>query len=315
MTPRIAILFAVPFSCLNVLAGAETVVAVLAGDRFTVREAASERELRLYGADCPETGQTFFEEARAFVSAKILNKEVSVKVVAQDNGGLDVVEITTPEGKALHQEVIEAGLAWWDENNAPEDSALKKANAAAIAAQRGLWKDPNALAPWDYRKSHGLEEVKYTLASAKEETPVAPATEEEPKKEEPQKPKDLKLSGEGKYLQVPDMVSPILQQYAPQVDLKQVNAELARYGVRWATDANGATLGLTADVASIPGAAALGFQPGDIIASVNGMPVNSEAQLLAIAGSVMANRGGGTISGTIIRNGQPVDITLPIPKF
>jgi C-terminal processing protease CtpA/Prc len=157
--------------------------------------------------------------------------------------------------------------------------------------------------------------VKYTLASEKPEAPAAPAPEEAAKEEEPEKPKDLKLSGEGKYLQVPDMVSPILQQYAPQVDLKQVNSELARYGVRWATDANGATLGLTADVASIPGAAALGFQPGDIIASVNGMPVNSEAQLLAIAGSVIASRGGGTISGTIIRNGQPVDVTLPIPKF
>ena len=60
------------------------------------------------------------------------------------------------DGTDVCLEQIQAGLAWhfkrFEMEQAPEDrAAYAAAEAIAKAAQRGFWRDPNAVAPWDFR--------------------------------------------------------------------------------------------------------------------------------------------------------------------
>jgi endonuclease YncB( thermonuclease family) len=157
------------------------VTAVNEGDVLTILRdgAAAPEELRLYGVDCPEPGQPMNDEARKFTSEKALNQTVSVEVIAKDNEGKAVAIVTLDGDVRLHQALLAAGLAWWDSENTPEDRELRRQSAAAITTTAGLWKDPAPLSPWDYRRSHNLPSIKYSLKN--EDPKPAEKHEEKPK--------------------------------------------------------------------------------------------------------------------------------------
>ena len=56
------------------------------------------------------------------------------------------------DGRSINLELVEAGLAWWYEKYAPDDTPLAEAEAKARAEKRGLWADPDAVPPWKWRK-------------------------------------------------------------------------------------------------------------------------------------------------------------------
>jgi endonuclease YncB( thermonuclease family) len=128
------------------------VVNITDGDTISVMHSGKAEEIRLNGIDCPERGQPFGKRAREFTSVLALGKDVTVKVKDQDRYGRTVAHVILPDGKSINHELVKAGYAWWDRNYAPHDQELKWLEKYARQDRRGLWTDPHAIPPWEFRK-------------------------------------------------------------------------------------------------------------------------------------------------------------------
>lgn len=119
--------------------------------------------IRLAGLDAPEVsrgstkpGQPYGIEAGARASQLVAAEgmKIRVKVEDVDPYGRLVGWVRLPSrGDAwLHEVLIDEGWAWWYERYYPSLGELGKKQARARAARRGLWADPNPVAPWDFRR-------------------------------------------------------------------------------------------------------------------------------------------------------------------
>jgi len=57
-----------------------------------------------------------------------------------------------PDGRSLNRELVRAGFAWWYRRYAPDDETLEQLEREARGAKRGLWVDPDAVPPWEWRR-------------------------------------------------------------------------------------------------------------------------------------------------------------------
>ena len=55
------------------------------------------------------------------------------------------------DGRIVNHELVKAGFAWWYQKYAPDDETLKQLEHEAREAKRGLWVDPHAVPPWEWR--------------------------------------------------------------------------------------------------------------------------------------------------------------------
>jgi endonuclease YncB( thermonuclease family) len=275
------------------------VTAVPEGDILTIHRvgAIAPEDLRLYGIDCPEPGQPMNDEAKQFSAEKALNQTVTVEVLATDNQG-KLVGVVTLDGEVkLHQALLAAGLAWWDSENTPDERDLRGQCATAVTAPAGLWKDPAPLSPWDYRRSHNLPAVTY---SVKKED-VKPV--EKPKEET----KVLAAKGDEVYkggfsVNVADIKFD--QEVNPQELLMKHTPTIAR-------DDAGKPLGVAVpNIGSIPYASQLGFQEGDIITGVNGQAITDMSQIM---GMYQQFQGAKQLNVGIMRGGRPTNIRINLP--
>jgi len=126
-------------------------VSVIDGDSIVVAQDTERVEVDLEGADCPELGQPFGDEAKRFTAGMVCRQIVKVQVKDTSNG--HVFGRVTVFGKDLSLELVKAGLAWHDRRES-QDPALAKAEHEARQAHRGLWSDQNPIAPWVWRLGH-----------------------------------------------------------------------------------------------------------------------------------------------------------------
>ena len=271
-----------------------TIKSLQAADLFSAMDDAGKTiTIRLYGADAPETGQAHAAAALQWVMVQTQGKSVQYHPLARDNQNHTVARITLPDGQDLATALLQAGLAWADSENAPKDRALKKAMATAIRENKIIWKDSTALAPWDYRKSHNLPLVTYKL----EEEPKA---ESEPVlMEEGEDAKVLKYKGNE----------------APKVDVdwqayenlkpQDVMGMAAKAGI--AIKGGGVSIG---NAGAVPILGQLGIQSGDVVTSVNGLPLKSEGDIMAAVAKLQGSK---SIKIQINRGGTSIDIPIPIP--
>ncbi len=127
------------------------VVRVKDGDTFVVLRDSREVTVRLYGADAPEKKQKLGSAATRFLATAALGKQVWLTIRAKDRYGRTVADIRLPDGRRLGLELVLAGMARWYRQYAPEDRELANAEAEARAARRGLWREPDSVAPWRFR--------------------------------------------------------------------------------------------------------------------------------------------------------------------
>jgi endonuclease YncB( thermonuclease family) len=133
------------------------VVSVVDGNTLEVISAEEETyRIVLVGIDCPEKGQPYAEEAKAFLEASILKKSIDVKLLGKDRWGNYLGEIIT-EVK-VSAELVKRGLAWCHEKNAPE--SLKALEQQAREQRIGLWQEENPTAPWIYRRQQSMLQPK-----------------------------------------------------------------------------------------------------------------------------------------------------------
>jgi endonuclease YncB( thermonuclease family) len=109
--------------------------------------------VRLYGIDCPEKAQPWGTRARQFTGDLAFGQTVTVRVRDIDRYGRVVGEVMLPDGRSLNRELVRAGLAWWYRQFAKHDGELERVESEAQRARRGLWSDPRAMAPWEWRRA------------------------------------------------------------------------------------------------------------------------------------------------------------------
>ena len=107
-------------------------------------------KVRLANIDCPEKKQPFSKRAKEFTSRAIFGKTVCVDIIKKDRYGRSIAKVLYNDSLNLSSQLVKNGLAWhylkYSKNptlQAMEDEARKK--------KIGLWQDPNAIPPWEWR--------------------------------------------------------------------------------------------------------------------------------------------------------------------
>jgi endonuclease YncB( thermonuclease family) len=125
------------------------VVGVSDGDTITVLVDKKPIKIRLEGIDAPEAKQSFGTRSKQALSEMVFGKEVLVRKTGQDRYGRSLGFVSR-DGIDINSVMIQDGWAWhYKKYN--QDSKLADLERQARAAKRGLWAEPNPLAPWDFR--------------------------------------------------------------------------------------------------------------------------------------------------------------------
>lgn len=145
----------------SLVASAETitgrVVGVSDGDTLTVLDASQHQfKVRLSGIDAPEKGQPFGSQAKDSLSEMVFNKQVVVESSKEDRYRRKVGKVQHG-GTDVNLEQVKKGMAWhytaYAKEQAPADrQAYANAEAEAKAQRRGLWRESNQSAPWEFRR-------------------------------------------------------------------------------------------------------------------------------------------------------------------
>lgn len=123
--------------------------------------------VRLAAIDAPEHGQPYGRRARQALRAMVQHQDVRLECVDTDRYARQVCSVwvapeSAPDGpKTLDAglALLTVGLAWWNPAYAWEQTPQQRgqyefAQTEARAKHAGLWRDTDAVAPWQWRKSH-----------------------------------------------------------------------------------------------------------------------------------------------------------------
>lgn len=144
------------------------VVKVTDGDTITVQNGSLKEKIRFCGIDAVEKQQELGPQATDYLRSLITKGDGTVMVspIEEDRYGRTVAELFVkpqpgtpgyqPEEEIfLNGEMVRAGFARHYlrySGSCPNKEVIEKSEAIARASQAGFWNDPNAIAPWDYRK-------------------------------------------------------------------------------------------------------------------------------------------------------------------
>lgn len=127
------------------------VIGITDGDTIRVNNGDELITIRLHGIDCPESGQAFGKRAKQFTSNQCFGKTITYRKVDIDRYGRTVATVYLNDGRELNLEIIRAGYAWhYRRYSDRQDYA--EAEAQARAEKLGLWADPHAKPPWEWRR-------------------------------------------------------------------------------------------------------------------------------------------------------------------
>lgn len=111
--------------------------------------------IRLADIDAPEKGQPGGLDARSALVAMVLKRDIRVRVRGTDIYGRLVAFLQ--EGRVnVNRRMLQLGMAWeysWRHRNR-EYIALQD---EARRARRGLWREPDPMPPWKWRKLHSAQ--------------------------------------------------------------------------------------------------------------------------------------------------------------
>lgn len=124
------------------------VVNVHDGDTLTLDDG---RTIRLAGIDAPEIGQPYGEQSRDELK-RMIKRDVRIVPTTTDRYGRTVADIYVGN-RCVNREMVHRGAAWWFRRYAPKDHCMRELEASARKHKRGLWRAPDVVAPWDWRKS------------------------------------------------------------------------------------------------------------------------------------------------------------------
>jgi endonuclease YncB( thermonuclease family) len=133
------------------------IVGITDGDTATILTQENIRDrIRLAGIDAPEHRQPYGRASRYALSDLVYGRIVTVEWHKRDRYGRIVGKILI-DGKDAGLAQIEAGLAWhykaYQNEQEPADrESYAQAEEAARTKRLGLWQDPHAMPPWQWRR-------------------------------------------------------------------------------------------------------------------------------------------------------------------
>jgi endonuclease YncB( thermonuclease family) len=131
------------------------VVAIADGDTLTARcgepGAYEQVKVRIAGIDAPEKSQPFGQVSRQSLADQCHMETATIKPTTRDRYGRTVADVQC-KGQDVGQAQVSSGLAWVFDKYSAGYEQLYPQQATAKATQRGLWADPNPVAPWDWRQ-------------------------------------------------------------------------------------------------------------------------------------------------------------------
>lgn len=121
-----------------------------------VISSAGELTIRLRSIDSPELDQPYGGVARDYLKNKIEGASIDARCYKKDRYGREVCTLVTKQGEDVNALMLSAGLAWHylafaDEQVPSERVRYSDYEADAKANSRGLWQDPEPVAPWVHR--------------------------------------------------------------------------------------------------------------------------------------------------------------------
>lgn len=147
------------------------IVDVPEGDVLIVSSAGSLQKVRLYGIACPVFGQPFHDKARYLANFLSFQKNAEITPVFKD---ADAVEnaLVRIEGVAdyLNNQLIGYGLAWVKpcEPRSQLCEQWKKLEGLAQMNFIGLWAQPPAIPPWEWKKAERMQIYEQSVESSKQ---------------------------------------------------------------------------------------------------------------------------------------------------
>ncbi|NEZ54199.1 thermonuclease family protein [Adonisia turfae] len=137
------------------------------GDTLRVTDGTTEIKLRLCGVDAPEIVQPMGVAARDHLRALVDQGEggqIIVVPIEKDRYGRTVADLFVPVGgeEEIHvnSQMVMDGMAYHYEKysgRCPQPQVLAMAEERAKAQSAGVWANPNAEKPWEYRERQLLD--------------------------------------------------------------------------------------------------------------------------------------------------------------
>ena len=148
----ILILLVFQISC-GVVSEEYTVKYISDGDTITVTNNKTNKKVkvRLFGIDAPEKTQEYGLESKEYLVSLIKDKVIIIKGKTYDKYGrlLGTIYI---DGINVNEMMVQTGNAWWYESFDSKNSKVRDLQIKAKEGKLGLWKNPNAIEPEEYRR-------------------------------------------------------------------------------------------------------------------------------------------------------------------
>ena len=155
LVAALLLLLAAGTSAADIVTG--RIVGVHDGDTVTLLDGSQiQHRIRLSQIDAPEIGhgrgkpgQPFGQRSKQSLSDLVYGQPAHAECETRDKYGRQVCTVWVGTIDA-NLEQVRRGMAWVYRKYA-RDSAYYQAEEEAKGAKRGLWSDPGALPPWEWR--------------------------------------------------------------------------------------------------------------------------------------------------------------------
>ena len=132
------------------------VVGISDGDTLTARcgqpGTYEQVKVRIHAIDAPESNQPYGNRSRESLSDLCFQQQARIQHQDADRYGRMVASVEC-RGKDVAQHQVSTGMAWVYVKYAKGRSDLFALEKQARQAGAGLWRDPDAVAPWDWRRA------------------------------------------------------------------------------------------------------------------------------------------------------------------
>lgn len=126
-----------------------TVTGVMDGDTIKVQLSSGPVTVRLAHIDAPESRQPGGGAATRALNSRLLAQDVSLQFIERD-GEERALAVVLLGDLNINAWMVKQGHAWaW--RGFTQDANYCAWEDAARSLRRGLWKDPDWVAPWDWR--------------------------------------------------------------------------------------------------------------------------------------------------------------------
>jgi micrococcal nuclease len=136
---------------LSLPAHAVQVIGIADGDTLTVLEDRKPVQIRLANIDAPERQQAFGNRAQESLAELCLDRDAKYDLHSTDRYG-GIVATLYCDDINVNRAQVERGMAWVNPQYS-KDYLIPALQDQAFSARRGLWADPQAVPPWEWRKA------------------------------------------------------------------------------------------------------------------------------------------------------------------